>query len=202
MKHFIAILLLSIISTVAVAEITAHEYDSGGTYLLVEGEIFEGDEDKFKRLVVRHNPETIHLDSFGGDSISAKLIGQIIRDRKIDTAISVGSFCESACVDVFLGGVRRYLELSRDDNSRLGFHASSTDSSMIETGETEAYVLEVGQWWFALDADYTVSMVSTLAQAREYFKYMAENFGREDASEMDYPYLSILEKMGIVTDTY
>ena len=201
MKHFIAI-LLSIISAVAVAEITVHEYDTGETFILVEGEILEGDEVKFKKLVIRHNPGIIHLDSIGGDAISAKLMGEIIRERGIDTAISANDYCSSACVDVFLGGVVRYLEESRDDNSRLGFHASYLESSLIEAGETESYVLEVGQWWFAEDANYTVSMLSTLTQAREYLIYMEENLGRADASEMDYPYLSRLEKMGIVTDTY
>jgi hypothetical protein len=72
----------------------------------------------------------IYFDSRGGNPQAAMAIGQMIRERGLDTGFDPrsGSRCVSACTAMFMGGVRRYYvggEHIRDAaNSRrgLGFH--------------------------------------------------------------------------------
>ncbi len=71
----------------------------------------------------------IYLDSRGGNPQAAMAIGQMIRERGLDTGFDARrGKCVSACTAMFMGGVRRYYlggENIRDAaNSRLGlgFH--------------------------------------------------------------------------------
>lgn len=62
---------------------------------------------------------TIHLTSTGGRVTEAEQLRAYIRDRGYDTYVPTE--CSSACVTVFLGGVRRFV----NPDAKVGFHAHS-----------------------------------------------------------------------------
>jgi len=49
----------------------------------------------------------IVLNSKGGGPTSARALGKIIRDKKLNTFVGPKSECSSACVDVLIGGLER-----------------------------------------------------------------------------------------------
>ena len=90
-----------------------------------------GDEEQVREFLdSAQGVRIVYMDSRGGNPRAAMAIGQMIRERGLDTGFnpSHGSRCASACTAMFMGGVRRYYlggEHVRDAaNSRvgLGFH--------------------------------------------------------------------------------
>ena len=90
------------------------------------------------------------LDSPGGEVMSSLRMGKLIREAGLDTSVGVyeastgvfkrGGECASACVYVFLGGVRR----SVGEGARVGVH--------------QVYGLD-GAWMTAGDSMQVMSMV-------------------------------------------
>ena len=55
-------------------------------------------------------PKQIILDSYGGDTQSARYLAQYIHDNNISTYVSEVAVCKSACVILFLAGKERLCE--------------------------------------------------------------------------------------------
>lgn len=71
------------------------------------------------------NFSEIWLDSPGGDSAAGYKLGKAIREKRHLTRIPQGARCASACVDVFLGGVIRFV----DEKASLIIHPGSVSRS-------------------------------------------------------------------------
>ena len=73
---------------------------------------------KSLRKVFNRYPEikVIHLNSFGGRVVEARLLRQFIQEKKLITSTDKG--CLSACTIAYMGGVSRYVYGER----KLGFH--------------------------------------------------------------------------------
>ncbi len=99
----------------------------------------------------------VFLDSLGGDHVAGIALGREIRKRGFDTFVAgsdgrggfVKSDCASACVYMFVGGVRR----GAAEDSRVGVHQlAMVNPKSAPEGVTNA------QWLMGLAADHIQDM--------------------------------------------
>lgn len=88
--------------------------------ILITGEISAEAVGVLRRLIAA-NPkaDTVYFDSPGGDLFAGMLMGVLIHDHGLDTAVNGNAECESACALAFLGGAHRSVFT---DTHRFGFH--------------------------------------------------------------------------------
>lgn len=96
---------------------------SGGREIIAFGKIELTTPLTFKRFIkatdLKDTPATVLLNSNGGTALAGAMLGILIREAGFST--TVGSYCVSACVLAFLGGVERHLEAM----DQIGVHQSS-----------------------------------------------------------------------------
>lgn len=115
-RHVAPDVYSTVAGTTLPARVSLH---AGGSELLLEGDLEFG-----SKLVLRQaldaNPgvRMVHLESRGGRVIEGLRIGELLRDRGLDTRASVE--CSSACVTAFAGGTRRLIA----PQARLGLHSA------------------------------------------------------------------------------
>jgi hypothetical protein len=97
-----------------------------GALVLLYGGIESGDAARVDAYLasLADPPDAVAINSPGGGVDAALAIGQIIRDRGLDTHILSGMICLSACPYVLAGGVER--QVSR--NGAVGLHQHYYDT--------------------------------------------------------------------------
>ena len=107
-------------------------------FILIDGEIIAGDDEKFRKLAAEFSDAIVVLNSEGGAIYPAMDIGRTIKLRGYATVVLDGSSCASACALIWISGSRRII----DGGGEVGFHASylNTDGTKIETGVGNALV--------------------------------------------------------------
>jgi hypothetical protein len=123
------------------APVEAMEFTLRPPLILAEGDIRNGDENTFKRLLAAQRKGSIKgvvLHSHGGFVHAAGEIGRLIRENGLATVVDAGHFtCVSACTILFAAGTARvYLNaggvpdgvVSRAGRG-LGFHEGSSSMS-------------------------------------------------------------------------
>lgn len=107
-------------------------------FILIDGEIIAGDDEKFRKLAAEFSDAIVVLNSEGGAIYPAMDIGRTIKLRGYATVVLDGSSCASACALIWISGSRRII----DGGGEVGFHASylNTDGTKIETGIGNALV--------------------------------------------------------------
>jgi hypothetical protein len=107
------------------------------TIVYIDGDIVEGDWDRFKRVVQGlKGPVAISLNSDGGKIFDGLNIGIAIRNMKWMT---IARHCHSVCADIWLAGVERAVF----ENSTVGFHSAYIEKdgkAVIEVGSGNAVV--------------------------------------------------------------
>ena len=88
--------------------------------VMVDGEIMQGDGERFANQVASLDQAIIALGSPGGSVISGLRMGQLIRDRGFSTYVPDRVICASACGLVWLAGQKRIMA----PMARIGFHAA------------------------------------------------------------------------------
>lgn len=128
-------LLLGLTLLAAVQPASAMEFELQGNQILASGEIFEGDTQKFAKVVAAAPKDenlgvplaTVSFESPGGNLFEGMRLGAAIRAEGMPTLVQRGHTCASACAIAYLGGkysgassdaVGRELEVG----ARLGYH--------------------------------------------------------------------------------
>lgn len=121
---------------VTAADITTEQISDGPLVIRIKGEFKPGDDERFRRISLRHPAAVVHLQSEGGALIPALEIGRIIRIAGYTTVVVPGSNCASACALVWLAGKKRYL------SGNVGFHAAyrTNDGRLQESGTANALI--------------------------------------------------------------
>lgn len=163
----IALLLpiLGLTSThVVAAEIEAIPADEDGpAFIMLLGEIEEGDQDRFRNLALQHEEAVIVLDSPGGAVGPALEIGRAINLSGYATVVLGESYCTSACALIWLAGSVRGLS----SDAKLGFHASYRDENGVamESGAANALV---GRYLTQLGLSSNAILFATLAPPNDF----------------------------------
>lgn len=129
-----------------------------GCSVVLEGEITDGDHEKFVRLVSQRQPGLLCLNSPGGDFGEALQIAAELASTTyiLGTALPENATCESACAIIFMfgthaayfGGTAEYYVADRrmHRTAELGFHtvAIALEDDDIYSGEEVIQAFEVG----------------------------------------------------------
>ena len=95
--------------------------DGDRSGLLIRGGIMPGDGSRLVDALRAAAPDFVRLDSPGGSVQDALEIGRVVRELDVETQITAGSVCLSACPYIFVGGIVR----SVDGDGRFGVHQHS-----------------------------------------------------------------------------
>lgn len=130
----------------------------GKPTIVIMGDIDEGDEEKFRKLAVKHGKATVVLASDGGLIRTALDIGRIIRMMGYSTMVISDTTCSSSCALIWLAGTPRYAEKS----ARVGFHAGYRvdGKKAVEDGMANAMI---GRYLTQLNLDDAGVMAATAA---------------------------------------
>ncbi|MFV0292003.1 MAG: hypothetical protein ACK5II_01750 [Paracoccus sp. (in: a-proteobacteria)] len=96
------------------------EFSVGGDRIHINGQIANGDADRFLRWLddTRPGERLVSLDSSGGSVADALAIGRAIRGAGFDTIVEDGAVCLSACPYLLAGGKTR----NATDGAVIGVH--------------------------------------------------------------------------------
>lgn len=114
--------------------------------IVLEGEIFPGDADRFDQLSRDVELAGVLLKSPGGSLLDGIDIGRRIRELGYSTGVAPNTACASACALAWLGGKYRFM----DPSALVGFHAAySTKNGVIEESAVGnalvgAYLRDIG----------------------------------------------------------
>jgi hypothetical protein len=101
----------------------------------IKGEISPGDDVTFARLTSSLSSAFVHLESPGGNVLTAIAMGRLIHARGFITVVPDGH-CASACALVGLGGKPRMI----GDTGQIGFHAAYNGKTMQVSGPGNALI--------------------------------------------------------------
>ena len=113
--------------------------DNEVNVIAIEGEIVDGDYERFKAISVNSALSTlVLLSSPGGDLYEALGIGDVIHENGYTTGVSDGFKCASACGLIWLAGSKRALQ----GDAKVGFHAAYhlAQGVPVEGGQANAMV--------------------------------------------------------------
>lgn len=102
------------------AEIYTNFPPDGSCAITFYGEIVEGDDNLFDILTPDCLGGGVLFKSDGGHLLTGLRLGEMIRRKGLETAVSYDAQCASACALAWLGGTRRYMFRE----SRIGFHSA------------------------------------------------------------------------------
>jgi hypothetical protein len=110
----------------------------GYSPIVIKGEIFLGDDERFENIALQIDKAIVFLESPGGSALAAIKIGKAVRLRQFTTAVPENSDCASACGIIWLGGTDRLVF----PGGRVGFHVAFLDSDgkVSESGQANAVV--------------------------------------------------------------
>lgn len=102
--------------------------------LILSGRVIDGDLRKIERAF-KQNPEittVILRNSPGGHPQTGFRVGEIIREKKLTTAVS--GYCYSSCSRMYLGGVRRvFTDDYPPEVTDIGFHGHYKKDGSLDT---------------------------------------------------------------------
>ena len=135
---FISAFLMSAAAISADIKVVPADEGDDQPFILIDGEIIAGDDEKFRKIAAEFSDAIVVLNSEGGAIYPAMDIGRTIKLRGYATVVLDGSSCASACALIWISGSRRII----DGGGEVGFHASylNTDGTKIETGVGNALV--------------------------------------------------------------
>jgi len=139
------------------AELSLTCPEARGCFVVLRGEIVQGDAGRLRSLVVRNVVENratlgLVLDSNGGSVVEAFRMIDVVREAMLDTSLDdIGPAgvksrrtCVSACALVFMAGANRWYSPWKGD--RLGFHrpyfrSDSGNASARELAEAQGVAM-------------------------------------------------------------
>lgn len=126
--------------------------------LKIEGEIKEGDYERFKDAIIEINQndyrvdeDSVLLDSQGGFMNDARKIGYLVRYNHLATKVNRNAQCSSACTYILVSGACRMAL------GEINVHNSWTDVPI----ESKDYVKNLTKWSAEIDNEFLKNMNAT-----------------------------------------
>jgi hypothetical protein len=102
--------------------------ESAGRVLVLEGEFEFGTKRRLRQTLDAHpGIEAVRLESPGGRAIEGLRVGELLRERGLDTLVS--GHCASACATAFAGGRRRLITAE----AKVGLHSAGGEGVSDES---------------------------------------------------------------------
>lgn len=161
----------SVLALIAIAGmfVTMHVTPSYGANITIEGndvyytgDVTQGDAEDLMLSVEEAglvNP-TIYLDSTGGDAQEGFRLGYAIRELEMNTYVSRGSYCASACAIAFMAG------MEKETQGILAFHVawSPFDRATFSQGLHQGQQLGALQAYYFHYVGYTAQLQILISQ--------------------------------------
>ncbi len=165
LTRLLFVIALLTVSFSSWAKVTLETYkDNVEVTLKIEDEITRADLDDFRKALAQIDEyhsvlhmNAVHLNSLGGNAVTAREIGRILRERKLNTYLGPKDSCASACVDVLIAGVMRFAfgEVQVHRGSFSGDPSSTDKIAEVMEGwakELREYVQSMGVSMLLTDA--------------------------------------------------
>lgn len=154
---------------------------SGIPVAVANGEIFKGDDQRFRDFISQH-PErrVLILSSIGGDLQTGMEIGRKIRQEEMTTFVPKPLVCYSACFFMYIGGRERDV----DEQGQLGVHqfygATPNSQGDIVQSQTQSASAEVLNYILSMGAHveaFEISLRTPPDQMHVFTRDELERFG-------------------------
>ena len=184
MRSEITFLVIALCVTVAsIDEAAAAEIRRQASYYVIEGEIENGDFDKFEALVRLRGMfvHSVAIGSPGGDMMEAMRIGRLVREMRLSTSSALmmvpgkktkslfikdlsNDICASSCFYIFIAGIDRFGHvlgihrpyLSDEDYKRMNIDDAIEASKFLKT-MVKDYFVEMGVSTDYVDRAFSIS---------------------------------------------
>lgn len=117
---FAFVVASSLVSNAKSAAIYTNFAQDGSCAITFYGDIVKGDDNLFDVLTPDCKGGGVLLKSKRGALEAGLRLGELIRQKGLETAVAFDAQCASACALAWLGGIKRHMATS----SRIGFHAA------------------------------------------------------------------------------
>lgn len=154
--------MFQLIAPVKAAEIFTNFPPDGSCAITFYGDIEKGDDALFDILTPDCRGGGVLLKSNGGNLLAGLKIGELIREKGLETAVSYDATCASACALAWLGGTKRYMF----KESLIGFHAAYV-SDGVEARESGVGNALVGAYLTRLGLSVETVIFATIAKPNE-----------------------------------
>jgi hypothetical protein len=190
-----AVLLLLSKGSAEAANVYANFGPDGSCAVTFYGEIKLGDENIFNALTPDCRGGGVLLKSDGGSLAAGLRIGELIREKGLETAVAFDARCASACALAWLGGTKRYMSTS----SWIGFHAAYTVSDLGAAAESGLGNALVGAYMTTLGLSKSAVVFAASARPNEMNWLTAERAAKLDInvvvlSKADYAWIEALDQ--------
>ncbi len=145
------------------AKVFANFGPDGSCAVTFYGEIKLGDENVFNALTPDCKGGGVLLKSEGGSLVAGLRIGELIREKGLETAVAFDARCASACALAWLGGTKRYMSTS----SWIGFHAAYTLDDLGTANESGIGNALVGAYMTTLGLPKSAVIFAASAKPNE-----------------------------------
>ncbi|QKN14308.1 hypothetical protein HR059_07455 [Sinorhizobium meliloti WSM1022] len=163
-KSFLFLVFALLLSSRAeAAEVFANFGPGGSCAVTFYGEIKPGDESIFDALTPDCRGGGVLLKSDGGSLVAGLRIGELIREKGLETAVAFDARCASACALAWLGGTKRYMSTS----SWIGFHAAYTVDDLGTANESGIGNALVGAYMTTLGLPKSAVIFAASARPNE-----------------------------------
>ncbi|PVE21427.1 hypothetical protein DC522_26765 [Microvirga sp. KLBC 81] len=95
------------------ADIRHSRISDDAGFIVVEGTLEQGDEQRFDAAVQQYSKRAVLFQSEGGALSAGIRMGEIIRMKNLSPGVAPGTMCASACALAWLGGTSGLCHLHR-----------------------------------------------------------------------------------------
>jgi hypothetical protein len=176
----VALLLLIVPAHAIEVTVLAMETADTPAIVLLEGQIEQGDDERFRLATAAITKAIVFFISPGGLVLTGVEIGREIRLKKFMTAVADYTFCTSSCALAWMGGDRRFM----GPQARIGFHSTHNPGSGIRsvTGNTI-----VGEYFAQLGLSYVTIGYATRADPRSMIWLTTDDAQRYEIDVQELP---------------
>ena len=182
-RFFFIFLILFCIHSPALSDIT---FEGANNEIVILTGFIETEElDEMLAEIKIKKPKQIILDSYGGDTKSARYLAQYIHDNNISTYVSEVAVCKSACVILFLAGKKRLCE------GELGVHQARPSKEM----EYDITISKVAYKYLQRDMGNLITLLNSFNTPPFVYEKMFKSYDMYDFSKEEIAQINTVKSL-------
>ena len=182
-RFFFIFLILFCIHGPALSDIT---FEGANNEIVILTGFIETEElDEIITEIKIKKPKQMILDSYGGNTQSARYLAQYIHDNNISTYVSEVAVCKSACVILFLAGKKRLCE------GELGVHQVRPSKEM----EYDITISKVAYKYLQRDMGNLITLLNTFNTPPFVYEQMFKSYDMYDFSKEEIAQINTVKSL-------